>query len=152
TMLNPSMRRPGSGFRPDASIVRWPSVASPGSTCSTPIISNDYFPTLIEASGRKPEPGRRIDGLRIVPLVRGKEFPKRALYWDYPHYGNQGGAPGGVVREGRWKLIEWREDDAVELYDLDADPGETRNLAKTQADVTARLREMLANWRNDVGA
>jgi len=133
-------------------IIRWPAVVKAGSTCATPIISNDYFPTLLEAAGRPLEPEHHLDGVSIMPLLRGEINAPRRLYWDYPHYGNQGGAPGSAVRDGRWKLIEWREDDSVELFDLHADPGETRDLAKKQPEVAARLRQSLAKWRQVVGA
>jgi arylsulfatase A-like enzyme len=133
-------------------IVRWPGVAQKGSTCATPIISNDYFPTLLDAADQPLKPNEHIDGISMVPLLRGQQLLKRQLYWDYPHYGNQGGAPGSVVRDGRWKLIEWREDNVIELFNLKADPGEKRNLADSEVDIASRLRESLAKWRSEVGA
>jgi arylsulfatase A-like enzyme len=78
---------------------------------------------------------------------------KRApLFWDYPHYGNQGGMPGSAVRDGQWKLIEWHDEQTVELYDLDADPSEGENLVERRGDVAVGLRETLAKWRREVGA
>ena len=133
-------------------VVRWPGVVKAASTCATPVISVDYFPTLLEAAGRPVESGHVVDGKSIMPLLRGVTMPQRAIYWDYPHYGNQGGSPASAVREGRWKLIEWREDDSTELYNLEADPGEEHNLAENRAYVVERLRGMLAKWRRDVGA
>jgi len=135
-----------------AAIVRWPCVTQRNSTCATPIISNYYFPTVFEVSGQPPRSKSKIDGVSLVPALRGKELPERALFWDYPHYGNQGGAPASAVRDGRWKFIEWREDDSVELFDLDTDPGEKRNLAKARPDTAARMRTMLAHWRSEIGA
>jgi arylsulfatase A-like enzyme len=134
-----------------ASIVRWPEVVKAGSECATPIISNDYFPTFIEATGAK-SPEDQIDGVGLVPLLRGDKIEDRALYWDYPHYGNQGGAPASAVREGSWKLIEWREGDTLELFDLAADPGELKNLVTEHPEIVARLRAKLGKWREDVGA
>jgi arylsulfatase A-like enzyme len=60
--------------------------------------------------------------------------------------------PGSAVRDGRWKLIEWHEAGAIELYDLEADPSEAQNVADRHPHVTARLRKSLAAWRHDVGA
>ena len=88
----------------------------------------------------------------MMPLLRGEQIADRVLYWDYPHYGNQGGSPASAVRDGKWKLIEWREDDAVELYDLAADPSETNNLAASEVKTVERLRGMLHDWRDAVGA
>ena len=133
-------------------IVRWPGVTPAGSTCSTPISSIDYFPTFLEVAELPAESENRLDGKSIVPLLRGGTIESRALYWDYPHYGNQGGAPGSVIRDGRWKLIEWHDEGSVELYDLEADPGEKRDLASEHEDFVARLRDSLAKWRREVGA
>ncbi|HEX5471809.1 MAG TPA: sulfatase [Lacipirellulaceae bacterium] len=133
-------------------IIRWPGITKPGSMCATPIISFDYYPTLLEAVGRSVEAHRSIDGESLVPLLQGKTIPRRTLYWDYPHYGNQGGAPGGAVREGWWKLIEWRENDVTELFDLQTDPSEEHNLASSHQEVVARLKESLAKWRQEVGS
>jgi arylsulfatase A-like enzyme len=133
-------------------IIRWPGVTTPGSTSPEPVISNDYYPTFLEAANQSSPPDASIDGISLVPLLRGERIQRRPIYWHYPHYGNQGGLPGSAVRDGRWKLIEWHEDGATELYDLQADPSETQNVAERHPDMTARMRASLASWRADVGA
>ena len=60
--------------------------------------------------------------------------------------------PGGAIRDGRWKLIEWYEDGVIELYDLANDPGEVKNLADEHADVAERLHQRLNDWRRTIGA
>jgi arylsulfatase A-like enzyme len=77
---------------------------------------------------------------------------REALFWHYPHFSNQGGRPGGAVRAGDWKLIENYEFGDMELYNLANDIGESRNLAKSEPARAAKLREMLREWRNRVGA
>jgi arylsulfatase A-like enzyme len=72
-----------------------------------------------------PAPGQVLDGRSLVPLLRGGALPERALFWHYPHYGNQGGAPAAAVRRGDWKLIEWQEDGRVELFHLARRPRRT---------------------------
>ena len=133
-------------------IIRWPGVAASGSTCAAPIISNDYFPTLLEAAAIKRQANHTLDGVSLVTLLRGESIEPRTLYWDYPHYGNQGGSPGSAIRDGYWKLIEWREDDTVELYDLGADSGERNDVSRQNPDVVKRLRDALVSWRHEVGA
>ena len=75
-------------------IVKWPGVVKPGSTCATPVISTDFYPTILEMAGLPARPRQHVDGVSIVPLLRQTaSLPQRALYWHYPHYGNQGGSP-----------------------------------------------------------
>ena len=82
---------------------------------------------------------------------RGKDVP-RDLFWHYPHYGNQGGAPSGAIRSGDLKLIEWFEDGRIELFDLASDPGERLDLAPQRPDEVRRLSAALAGWRLGVDA
>ena len=127
-------------------------MSKPGAVCREPMISTDYFPTLLEMTGRAPLPERHLDGASLVPLLKGDTRPERPLFWHYPHYGNQGGAPFGAVRLGDLKLIEWFEDDRVELFDLRDDPGETRNLAADRPEGATALRQRLRDWRASVNA
>jgi arylsulfatase A-like enzyme len=97
-------------------------------------------------------PRQHVDGVSLVPVLKGGVQPERPLFWHYPHYSNQGGAPGGAVRLGNLKLIEWFEDVRVELFDLSADPGERHNLAAAMPDKAAALRRQLHDWRDSVNA
>lgn len=133
-------------------IVRWPGVTDGGRTCASPIISNDLFPTILEMLARPLEPRYHVDGVSFAALLRGDEMQPRPLFWHYPHYGNQGGMPGGAVRDGKWKLIEWYEDGSLELYDVESDPGETKELSNDNPEVVNRLKTKLAEWREELGA
>jgi arylsulfatase A-like enzyme len=133
-------------------IIKWPGMAKPGATCRVPVSSIDFFPTLLEIAG-VPRPGA-VDGVSLVPLLKQTgTIQREALYWHYPHYwGGQRTTPYGVIRAGDWKLIEFYEDMRVELYDLKADLGEARDLAKDKPEKAAELREKLHAWRQAVGA
>jgi arylsulfatase A-like enzyme len=133
-------------------IVRWPGVTQPGSTCRAPMISTDYYPSLLEMAGLPLRPQQHLDGVSFVPLLKGGERPERSLFWHYPHYSNQGGSPGGAVRLGDFKLIEWFEDMRVELFNLQDDVGEHHNLAAQMPEKTAELRRQLHDWRQSVHA
>ena len=80
------------------------------------------------------------------------DLEERSLYWHYPHYGNQGSAPSGAIRSGRYKLIEWFEDGSTELFDLEADPAETTDLREREPEIAERLLKDLADWRKRVDA
>jgi len=135
-------------------IIRWPGITKPGSRCSVPVTGTDFYPTLLEAVGLPLKPYQHVDGVSLVPLLQGAATTvnREAIYWHYPHYGNQGGRPGSCVRAGDYKLIETFEDDAVELYNLKQDIGEEHDLSTAMPGKTAELRDMLHAWRADVDA
>ncbi|MES2694812.1 MAG: sulfatase, partial [Verrucomicrobiota bacterium] len=124
-------------------IIRAPGVAKAGAVCEAPAISNDFFPTLLDLAALPLLPERHSDGVSLRPLLEGRAAAQRTFYWHYPHYGGQGGFPGGVVREGDWKLIEWYEDGSLELFNLRTDIGEQKNLAKTESERTKALHAKL---------
>jgi arylsulfatase A-like enzyme len=134
-------------------IVRWPGVIQPGSTCSIPVSSPDFYPTLLEIADQPLRPEQHTDGISLLPLLKGTTSLERdAIFWHYPHYGNQGGTPGSSIRCSDYKLIHFFEDDHIELYNLRTDPGETQDLATAQPALAQELAEMLASWRHTVSA
>lgn len=133
-------------------IARWPAKIKPGSVSDVPVCSVDFFPTFLEASGAKAPEGLKIDGASLIPVLTGGSLPERALFWHYPHYGNQGGAPAAAIRRGNHKLIHWFEEDRVELFDLSTDLSEKNDLALARPDLVDALGAELKGWQEDVGA
>ena len=133
-------------------LVRWPSVIKPNSVVGTPVSSPDIFPTLLELANAAPTPGQTLDGLSLVPVFKGGELPERSLFWHYPHYGNQGGAPAAAIRRGNWKFIWWYEDDRSELFNLADDLGEKSNLIESEPERALSLQRELFAWQKEVGA
>jgi arylsulfatase A-like enzyme len=134
-------------------LVKWPGVTPPGTTTDRPVISTDFYPTILDMAGLPPRREQHLDGVSLVPLLRRSgAIDREALYWHYPHYSNQGGFPGGAVRLGHEKLIERFEDGRVNLYDLAADPGERTDLAGRRPDRVKVLRNQLHRWYREVGA
>ena len=133
-------------------IIKWPGVSKAGATCDTPVTSTDFYPTMLDMAGLAARPKQHCDGESLTPLLKGDEMAERPLYWHYPHYGNQGGSPSAAVRLGDFKLIEFFEDQHVELYNLAEDIGEANNLAMYMPEKVAELRQMLHAWQKSVDA
>ncbi|MBN1908980.1 MAG: sulfatase [Pirellulales bacterium] len=133
-------------------IIRWPGVTAPGSTCDVPVMSTDFYPTILATASLPPRPKQHVDGQSLVPLLEGGTLKRDALYWHFPHYMNQGGAPCGAIRQGDWKLIEWFEDGRLELFNLADDLGETTNLATQEPELRDQLHRKLKTWRNSLDA
>jgi hypothetical protein len=133
-------------------IVRWPGMTKAGSISSHPVISTDLYSTILQMVGLSPRQKEITDGVSFIPAIKGEKQTENPIFWHYPHYSNQGGAPYGAVRLGNWKLIEWYEDKRLELYDLKADLGEKNNLALKEPEKTASLVRLLHDWRQRVDA
>ncbi|MBC6999148.1 sulfatase [Cytophaga sp. FL35] len=118
-----------------------------------PVTGADFFPTLLDLANIDLLPEQHMDGLSLRPLLEGKKINvPRPLFWHYPHYGNQGGNPSSIIREGKWKLIHYWEDDSEELYNLINDPGERNNVYNQNQELAKSLSNTLLNWLEEVGA
>ncbi len=146
--------------------VVWPGVTKPGTTCDTPVINVDLFPTFCEMTGAA-LPDQPVDGLSLRPLLAGEAdpaFQSRSLFWHFPAYLQSyqrtdeqrdvlsRSRPCSIIRNGKWKLHEYFEDGGLELYDLEADPGETTNLATSHPQDRNRLHGLLKAWRESTAA
>lgn len=134
-------------------IIRWPGQTKPGSTSDFPVVSMDFYPTILEMAGLPLKPKQHLDGVSLTSLLKGGQKPHRdALFWHYPHYSNQGGFPGGAVRIGHWKLVERYEDGRVHLYNLSKDIGEKNDLSAKQPNRVKVMRDRLHSFYKDVDA
>ena len=131
--------------------IRVPGVTQPGSTSEQFATGTDFYPTLLELAGLDPLPAAHVDGQSLVPALNGKPS-ERTLFWHYPHYGNQGGEPSSIVRNGDYKLIRYYEDNHEELYNLKEDIGETTDLADKHPDIVKRLSAELTVHLTEIGA
>jgi arylsulfatase A-like enzyme len=130
-------------------IVRFPGVVKPGSVIDTPVSSVDFAPTMCDAAGVG---AGDVDGVSLMPLLRGGILKPRPHFWHYPHYSNQGGEPASAIREGDWKLIEFHQDGRRELFNLRDDISETRNLVEKEPGRQKRMAAQLDEWRKRSGA
>lgn len=145
-------------------IVRWPRRVQAGSQSDVPVTNMDLYPTIQRIIQARQGAGLK-DGQDITPLLEGKVLDERPLFWHFPVYlqaynPKEDGSrdplfrtrPGSVVRKGHWKLHEYFEDGAIELYNLAEDLGETTNLAKQNAEKAEELLSLLREWRSRVNA
>jgi arylsulfatase A-like enzyme len=131
-------------------IIRYPGVTKAGSVSEELICSIDLFPTVAAAAGI--EIDHLVDGIDLTSALRGEKLGRQSLYWHYPHYSNQGGIPGGAIREGKYKLFERYEDGRVHLYDLKNDIGEQKDLASEKPELVQEMRKRLHQWYKEVDA
>jgi len=143
--------RGGKGYQWEGGIrepflIQVPWMNGNGKLIDYSAIGTDFYPTILDIIGLELLPDQHVDGLSLKPLLEGKTLPQRPLYWHYPHYGNQGGEPSSIIREGNWKLIHYWEDGRDELYDLSADPMELNDMSEEIPDVKAKLFKKLNQW------
>lgn len=136
-------------------LIHWPGRIHAASRCDEPVQLTDLFPTLLAAAGLPVTDDDTRDALDLTPLLRNPaaSLPRDTLFFHFPHYYHAPPTtPCGALRTRRWKLIEHFEDHRCELFDLAADPGETRDRSAGEPGITAELQERLATWRHHVGA
>ena len=135
-------------------VMRLPGTIEPGLVDHTPVITNDLYPTILATIGRPLRPQQHLDGVSLLPLLHGggARLQRDTLYWHYPHYSDQGGFPGGAIRQGDWKLIENYETGTAELYNLADDLGETTDLVSEKPKRAASMRRTLHTWYRKLNA
>ena len=150
--------RAGKGWTYEGGIriptmVSWPGHLKPAES-SVPGITMDLYPTILDLVGVGLKPKQHLDGISLVPVLKGSagaEFKNRPLAWTYPHNHGSGHSPSNAIRMGKWKLIQLTDDktetkDRYELYDLQADVGESENLAIKHYEKTHQMAKRLSEW------
>jgi arylsulfatase A len=152
--------------------MRWPGHIAPGQRCDVPVHFADLLPTLCDAAGVRLDPNHPVDGVSLRPVFAGGPLPERTLFISYPHYlAGYATTPARAVVQGRYKLV-WHPYDhlefedgrvttattryvpkpRVELFDLEADPGERIDLAARNPERVAQLQARFTRWAKEVGA
>ncbi len=129
-------------------IIRYPRRLKNTGPCNQPVCSMDLYPTLLDLSGLNLDTSQHKDGTSILPLIDNKQDHERSLIWHYPHYHGSTWRPGSAIRQGRWKLIRFYEEDRIELYDLSKDIGEQENLCSARPKICASLQGELTKELN----
>ncbi len=129
-------------------IVRWPGQVEEGTVSGEPVISTDFFPTFLDVAGLEPTPNTPLDGESLLAHFRGGEDLKRdAIYFHYPNYAfHQENRLGGAIRMGDYKLINFYDNDSVELYDVVNDLSEKNDLSAEMPEKAAAMKADLVAW------
>jgi arylsulfatase A-like enzyme len=133
-------------------IIHVPGLTPPGSATGAPAIGMDFYPTILDLAGLPLMPQQHVDGVSLVPVLKGGTIGPRDLFWHYPHYGNQGGEPSSIIRSKNWKLIYYHEDGRCELYNLSDDVGEQNDLATLHPEKVSELKKRMDVWLSDTRA
>jgi arylsulfatase A len=134
-------------------IVHWPGEIQPNSTSQAIVMGTDYYPTLLDMLNLPAVPEQHLDGQSFVPALKAEGYDRGPIYWHFPHYSNHGfQSPGGAIRWGRYKLLEYYEIRTVQLFDLEEDIGEQNDLAESHPEIARKLHERLHAWREEVDA
>jgi arylsulfatase A len=133
-------------------IARWPGRVPKAAVCDTPAMTMDLYPTSVELASAEMPAQQPCDGVSLVPLLSDSSasLEREALYWHLPHYHHS--TPAGAIRQGDWKLIEFFETGAIELYHLRRDLSEQNNLAGEEPARAQALKAALSRWRVKVKA
>jgi arylsulfatase A-like enzyme len=128
-------------------IITWKNAIKKPSVSTLPISSVDIYPTVAKAINGSYKKDMKIDGDNIFAMLADTtNFKNREIFWHYPHYSNQGGKPGSVIRKGNFKLIYNYEDESVELFNLLNDESEKQNVASKYEQTTKELKAKLFDW------
>jgi arylsulfatase A-like enzyme len=149
--------RGGKGYQFEGGVrepylIKIPWLEKKGIRLKEPATGADFYPTLLDLADIPLKPDQHQDGVSLLPAINGQNLPERPLIWHYPHYGNQGGEPSSIIRQGDWKLIHYYEDGRQELYHLADDLSEERDLSAERVELVKSLSTSLFKYLNTVGA
>ncbi len=135
-------------------LVRNPATGNGGTTCAEPVYTTDYFPTILAATSHELLADNHKDGTSFLTYLEkpSTEPSGRKMFWHYPHWGNQGGSPGTAVRHGKWKLIRWAWPARSELFDLETDPSETKDLSTSRPELVEHLGKEIDSFLKNTQA
>jgi arylsulfatase A len=135
-------------------IVKWPNKGLQGIECNVPVTGPDFYPTILDMVGLPLKPEQKTDGVSFVPLLKGeKKLDREAIFWHFPHYSNHGmQSPGDAVLSGDYKLLEYFENNSVQLFNLKEDMEEQDDLSTKDPDKVKELKGLLNSWRKHVSA
>ena len=139
-------------------LIRWPGQLPAGTTSKQANITMDLSATILAAAGTEPPEGRTLDGINLLPILKGEEpLQDRTLFWRMPmlgpctpSYSNFECMLQKAARKGNWKYVLDGYEKLELLFDLENDPGEQRTLAYEHPEIVRELRHLVERWKQEV--
>lgn len=134
-------------------IVKWPGQVKPGSISPVQVTGTDHFPAMLEIAGAPLRPNQHVDGRSYLKALRGEEYHRDAMFWYkwQARPDSTGDTRAISYLEGNYKIIEWIDEELVELFDLSADLGEQKSLAVAMPDRTQTMLKKMHEVERSVG-
>jgi arylsulfatase A-like enzyme len=134
--------------------VYWPGKVQAETISKQVKINNDIFTTLRDVAGIPLKQEVHLDGVSMLPALKGKKPTKRTLFWHSPvgRPESTGDENCSAIRDGNYKLIDFYDQQKLELYNLKTDPNETNNLVLSEEKLTKKLHVKLNSWKTDINA
>ena len=136
-------------------IVKWPGTVQPASVSHEVVTGTDHYPTILEMAGLPLRPEQHLDGFSYLPALKGAELTRPApIFWHSPagRPSSTGDTNSTAMRDGDWKLIEFYDEDRVELYNLATDPYEANNLVEAESERATQMLRTMRGWRKEINA
>lgn len=130
-------------------IIRWPGKVKADSVSTVPLISHDFYPTLLDLADLPLLPEQHRDGISFKKILTGeaRQTSREALYWHYPH-----GVFQGAVRWEDYKLVYHYQTGEAALYNLADDFGENNDISSIESKKTRKMTKMLKKWLSETQA
>lgn len=134
--------------------VYWPGMVKPGTFSEQVTVNTDIFPTLLDMAGIPIKQEVHLDGISMLPALQGNKPKERTLFWHSPvgRPESTGDENCSAIRDGDYKLIDFYDQEKLELYNLKSDPYETNNLVPADNKLAKMLHEKLNSWKTNVNA
>lgn len=134
-------------------IVKWPGNIKPGSASKVQVTGTDHYPTMLEIAGAPLRPQQHVDGSSYMKALGGEDYQRAPMFWYkwQARPDSTGDTRAISYIDGNYKVIQWIDEDLVELFDLSNDIGEQNNLATEMPDRTRAMQAKLLETEQTVG-
>lgn len=136
-------------------MVKWPGVVQPGTVSDEVVAGTDHYPTILEMAGLPLRPEQHLDGFSYLPALKGGTLSRPApIFWHSPvgRPTSTGDTNCTAMRDGDWKLLDFYDEERVELYNLADDPCESNDLSTVDSERAAQMLNVVQKWRKEINA